>query len=121
MMVELSWPAKALSPNFRSRTYHAKARAIGKAVEEAFYATRAAMGPVRFAHEPGARLSFVITAYPPTRHARDDDNVIASLKAHRDGIAKALGVDDRYFDARLQWGEPVKGGKVVVVIGAANE
>jgi crossover junction endodeoxyribonuclease RusA len=63
------------------------------------------------------RLAFVITAYPPTKRRMDDDNLIACLKAHRDGIAKALGIDDNRFDQRLQWGEPVKGGKIVVAIG----
>jgi hypothetical protein len=30
---------------------------------------------------------------------------------------KALGVDDSLFDQRLQWGEPVKHGKIIVSIG----
>lgn len=35
--------------------------------------------------------------YPPDRRARDDDNMIASFKAGRDGIALALGIDDKRF------------------------
>ena len=38
-----------------------------------------------------------ITFYPPDARRRDDDNMIGSFRAARDGIADALGVDDRRF------------------------
>jgi crossover junction endodeoxyribonuclease RusA len=47
----------------------------------------------------------------------DDDNLIAAMKSAQDGIADALGVNDRQF--RLQrptHGERVDGGAVVVRI-----
>jgi crossover junction endodeoxyribonuclease RusA len=114
--VELGWPAKALSPNARAH-FMTHARFKKAAKDTAFWATRAAMGREKFPHD-GERVSFVITAYPPPDgQARDDDNLIASCKAMRDGIALALGVDDKHFDQRLQWGEPVKHGRVVVSIG----
>lgn len=116
MMVELSWPAKPLSPNFRSRSHWPKTRALKAAKNEAYYATKAAMGGQPFT-PLSPRLAFVITAYPPDKRSRDDDNLGASMKAARDGIAAALGVDDRIFDQRLQWGEPVKGGKIIVTVG----
>lgn len=114
--IELGWPAKALSPNARVH-YMEHARHKKAAHATAYWATLAAISPAKFPHE-GERVAFVITAYPPPDgQARDDDNLIASCKAMRDGIAKALGVDDKYFDQRLQWGEPVKHGKIVVAIG----
>lgn len=115
-MIELGWPAKALSPN--ARVHHmALYKAKKAAKEEAFFATKAAMHGWSFAHH-GERLPFVVTAYPPTDgQSRDDDNLAASTKASRDGIARALGIDDKFFDQRLQWGEPVKGGKIVVAVG----
>jgi len=114
-MIELAWPAKALSPNHRSGSHWPRTNAIKAAKEEAFWATRACLPPC-FKHD-GSRMALIVTAYPPDKRARDDDNIIASLKAHRDGIAKALGVDDNLFDQRgLQWGEPVHGGKIVVVL-----
>lgn len=116
MNIELAWPAKALSPNYRSRSHWPKTRALKAAKHEAYWATYAATQGDKILHN-GERLPFVITAYPPTKHERDDDNLIASLKGHRDGIAYALGIDDKYFDQRLQWGEPVKHGKIVVAIG----
>lgn len=66
------------------------------------------------------RIAFIVTAYPPDRHDRDDDNLLASLKAHRDGIARALQTDDSRFVQRpLQWAEPVKNGKIIVTLEAA--
>ncbi len=116
MLIELSWPAKALSPNYRSRSHWPRTNALKNAKIEGWGAAQAAMHGNKMTHG-GERLAFIITAYPPDKRDRDDDNLIASLKGHRDGIAKALGIDDKFFDQRLQWGEPVKGGKVVVAIG----
>lgn len=118
MLIELSWPHKALSPNHRSRSHWPRTNAIKAARREGYWATMAAKG--RFAHKPeGERFAFVVTAYPPTAHARDDDNMGAMVKAQRDGIAEALGIDDNLFDQRLQWGEPVKGGKLVIEVKPA--
>lgn len=116
MNVELAWPAKQLSPNFRSRTHWPRTMKIAAAHDEAWGATKAAMRGAKF-HHTGERIPFVITAYPPTKKRMDDDNLVACLKGHRDGIAHALGVDDNFFDQRLQWGDPVKRGKIVVAIG----
>jgi crossover junction endodeoxyribonuclease RusA len=119
VLIELGWPTKALSPNYRSRSHWPRTRALQSARKEGYLATVAAMsggGAPKWSNE---RFAFVITAYPPDRRDRDDDNLKASLKGHRDGIAQALGVDDSRFDERFQWGEPVKGGKIVVEVRAA--
>lgn len=112
-MIELPFPDKILWPNGRGH-HMAKHRAFQKHKRWAWAALCAdrsyayAGGPVRWS----------VTFYPKTRHAIDDDNARASLKAYQDGFAKALGVDDSLFAApTIQFGEPVKGGKVVVVLG----
>jgi crossover junction endodeoxyribonuclease RusA len=43
------------------------------------------------------RIALWIDFYPPDRLSRDDDNMVASFKAGRDGIALALGIDDKRF------------------------
>lgn len=43
------------------------------------------------------RIGLWVDFYPPDRRHRDDDNLIASFKAGRDGIALALGIDDKRF------------------------
>lgn len=50
----------------------------------------------RISSNPG-RLHLWLDFYPPDRRHRDDDNLVASFKAGRDGVALALGIDDRRF------------------------
>jgi len=69
----------------------------------------------------GARVrtpvNWSVTIHPKTAHAIDDDNARASLKAYQDGLALALGVDDKQFKApTLTFGEPIKGGLVRIEI-----
>lgn len=90
--VILPWPPRALSPNART---HWRAKApIAKTYKEACWAlTKAAGLLVPDAPKIALWLDFV----PPDRRARDDDNLVASFKAGRDGIALALGIDDKRF------------------------
>lgn len=107
---ELPFPAKILWPNGRGH-WAEKSRAFKAHKEWAYIATKAATGP-RF-----SKVYWNVTVHPKTRHPIDDDNARASLKAYQDGIALALGVDDKAFAAPvLTFGEPVKGGLVVVTI-----
>jgi len=46
------------------------------------------------------RIALWLDFFPPDRRARDDDNIIASFKAGRDGLALALGIDDKRFVLR---------------------
>lgn len=115
-LIELSWPAKALSPNHRSRSHWPRTNALAASKKEGYFATLSAMnggGAPKWSKE---RFDLVVTAYPRDRRARDSDNLLSSLKGAIDGIAKALGVDDSRFDPRVQWGEPVKNPRVVVEI-----
>ena len=121
-MIELPYPHKALWPNGRPH-WAAKARETKKHRAWAYAATVAIAGPP-WAYEHGYdeenRVKWSVTFYPKTRHAVDDDNARASLKAYQDGIAQGIGVDDKLFDApTIHWGEPVKHGKVVVSVGEA--
>jgi len=45
----------------------------------------------------GGKIAVRLDFFPPTRASRDDDNVPASFKAGRDGIADALKCDDARF------------------------
>lgn len=116
--IELPWFPKECAPNFRSRTHHAKARGNKMARAWGATATRAALP----GYEPDAgRIGLQLTFYPPnarTANRHDDDNLIASTKAMRDGIADALGIDDNRFDLRpIKMGPWVKGGNIVATLG----
>ena len=115
MRIELSWPARTLSPNARAH-WRVKAMATRIAKDEAFLLTKAS----RFRADPGL-IPMRITFHPPDHRHRDDDNMIASFKAARDGIALALRVDDRVFRPSYHFAEPVKSGRVVVEIYEIEE
>lgn len=106
--VVLGWPPKELNPNFRSH-WSVKSKAT-KAYKTACWALCKEAGLMlpeagdsQFCKLLGLKLSnssryhLWITFYPPDRRARDDDNMIASFKAGRDGLALALGIDDKRF------------------------
>lgn len=106
----LAWPPKILNPNTRAH-WAAKNNAVKRYRDDCHWLTKAA----------GLRVDwdgFVhawITFYPPDRRHRDDDNLIAAFKSGRDGMAKALGIDDKRLRIH-PWlsDEVVKGGAVRV-------
>lgn len=115
ILLELGWPAKALNPNSREH-YMTKWR-YGKASKTtAYWATKAVLGHGKFEHDGSSQIRVVITAYPPDKRDRDTDNLIASCKALLDGIALALGTNDKHFDLGVQWGEPVAHGMLVIEV-----
>lgn len=48
-------------------------------------------GQIKFRH---GFTGYSIAFHWPDKRRRDDDNAIASIKAYKDGIADALGMDD---------------------------
>ena len=109
-VIELPWPDRVLSPNSRAH-WAAKARATVKHKSWAHNATLAFRNGF---DRTGDTIDVLITAYPLERRARDRDNQLASCKAYLDGIAYSLGIDDKHFNPRVQWGEPSLNGKIVV-------
>lgn len=115
-MIEISWPPKELNPNSTAKL-RSKMRARKAHREEAYYATKAALG-ASFRAVPDQELPLIVTFYPPDNRRRDRDNLIGSFKRAQDGIAQAIGLDDHFFRPSYHFAEPVKGaGKVVVVLG----
>lgn len=109
--IELPWPNKGLSPNARLH-WAAKSRLAKKAKADAYALALAAARsqPV----EPAGYVKVAIEFCPPDRRGRDLDNMLSSLKWALDGIAQALGVNDKRFAISMHVAEPCKGGKVVV-------
>lgn len=114
---ELPWPASDLSPNARQhwsalarakKAYRARCRAIGEAAGVGVLAGRESAVAVHLAF------------FPPDRRGRDLDNLLASMKSGLDGLADAMGVDDRRWRISLEKSDtPVKGGLVAVSLEAA--
>lgn len=113
-MIELvlPWPDKALSPNGRVH-WAVKAGAAKKARFAAGMITRCAGW--HKATLPAGRLHLWITFHPPTKRLPDDDNMLSRFKPMRDGIADALGIDDKRFVSHPYVSDkPHKGGEVRV-------
>ena len=92
MALILPWPPRALSPNARA---HWRAKApIARAYKEACWALTL---EAKLAVPDSQKIALWLDFYPPNRRARDDDNMIASFKHGRDGVALALGIDDKRF------------------------
>lgn len=110
-MIDLPWPPKELSPNARVH-WSVKARKA-KAYRAACYLlTKQAL-----IKAPDGRAVLSLCFVPPDRRARDDDNLVAAFKAGRDGIAEALGVDDRQFVTEFLMSDSTyPGGMVKVTI-----
>ncbi len=117
-MIELPYPAKILWPNGRGH-FMKKHREFAKHKEWAYHAGLAA--DVHRANWP-LRVSWSATFYPKTRNVVDRDNAAASLKSYQDGLAAAMAIDDNRFDnPTIHFAEPVRNGKVVIVIGEGEK
>ena len=110
-MIVLPWPSPFLSPNARCH-WRAKSPVTKNARSAAWAITKASRASV--AHD--GPIALLVTFRAPDKRHRDRDNVIATCKAYMDGIADALGVNDRRFEPTYKWGEPIKGGAVEVVL-----
>lgn len=110
----LYWPAKELSPN--ARVHWAQRAAVSKNARAYAYLV-ALQANWRPGSISGKRLHLHVTFHPPTKRLPDDDNMLARFKPYRDGIADALGIDDKRFISHpLVSDEVRKGGQVVVRI-----
>ena len=88
--ITLALPSSKLSPNSRGH-WTIKSRAVKLARQQARLKTLALLAGAKAPAFAGYALAFF---WPDKRH-RDDDNALASCKAYRDGVADALGIDDR--------------------------
>lgn len=111
----LPFPAKILWPNGRGH-WAAKARSVASARRTAWALTLEASG----GKWPTIAAKLNWTIHPKTAHTIDDDAPPSALKSYRDGIADALGVDDKFFTATYAFAEPIKGGLVRVSIEAVT-
>ena len=109
--ITLPWPPSGLQPHAKGSRW-AKSSATRAYRRDAFYLARAA----GVATIPDAILT--ITYCPPDRRARDAQNLPGMLKPAIDGIADAMGCDDRGFRVRVpdSFVPPVPGGAIIVEI-----
>lgn len=122
LSLRLPWPPVALSPNRLSGRNWATVWGAKKRYKAACHTAVIALQP-RVPRPPlGERIAMAALFHPPDRHARDLDNALAAIKYALDGVALALGVDDRLFRPwTVDFGEPVKGGAVELRLEARGD
>jgi crossover junction endodeoxyribonuclease RusA len=117
MQIELPWPPKELSPN--ARGHWGKAEAARKKFKaDCWTATKDFLmkHSGQYVYLQQGKLPINIMFHQPDRRERDADNLMARMKYGFDGIAEALGVNDKIFRPVTYdiADEPVKHGKVIV-------
>jgi len=111
--VILPWPPSALNPN--ARLHWSKIAMAKKAYREAcFYEARSA-GITAAIFPRDKKLHVNLLFYPPDRRHRDQDNMLAAMKSGLDGLASAMGIDDRHFKMTFDVASTI-GGMVKVTI-----
>ena len=113
-LIRCPYPHSDLSPNGRANR-HAKARKA-----KAYRHTCNVLAKEQGVHRmrwPEGTINVHLTICPkPKGPLPDDDNAEASFKSGRDGIADAMGVDDKNFVVTREIGARVKGGCILVHI-----
>lgn len=95
MKVEFDFPPAILFPN-RSKGKHWGVMHKSKTEyrEACYWLTKQQAGGWKHA---GGDLHLTVTFMMPDKRHRDADNCLAAVKAGLDGMADALGVNDRHF------------------------
>lgn len=115
MKITLPYPDKVLWPNGRTKNYRYRAMVYNKAKGIAYWSALEVRD--RLIVNAG-ELAIRLTVYPKARGpAPDKDNCIAAMKAYQDGIAQAIGIDDRHFAAPVVVFSPRRLGKFVIELG----
>ena len=112
--ITLPWPSPKLTPNFKRRNHWSKYRKTAKAYRNTCFAlTKEVLGRQRFATLDLIEIEF----FPPDLRGRDDDGMIGQFKNGRDGVAEAIGIDDKHWRPTYHFNPPHRpDGKIVVTI-----
>lgn len=116
MIVTLPFPDKLLWPNGSRGQTRAVAGQKKKHHQWAYHAALAE----RASFVRADRIGLHITVHAKPRGPLPDrDNVVASVKAYQDGIAQALGIDDKHFATPTVDFANTRTGEFVISVGEA--
>jgi crossover junction endodeoxyribonuclease RusA len=114
MIVKLPYPDKVIWPN--GRTLNRKYKSASVKAHRG-WAHSAALG-AKHGQQFTAPVTVRLVVYPKARGPLpDQDNCIAACKAYLDGIADAIGINDRDFTAPVvEYGDRTKRGDFVLEV-----
>lgn len=92
MEINLPWPPKELSPN--SRVHWAVKSKKAKSYKQQCFALAK---NENIEINKSKRNDIFLYFYPPDKRHRDGDNMLSMMKSGIDGVAYALGVNDKNF------------------------
>ncbi|HWK70016.1 MAG TPA: hypothetical protein VNS29_04160 [Burkholderiaceae bacterium] len=96
LTIILPWPDMSLMPNRKNGKHWGSTQAAKvRARQDGYFGAKQAMG-TDCVNLPD-RVPLSIDFIAPDRRARDIDNLLACIKPQIDGIAQALGIDDKRF------------------------
>ena len=96
LRIELPYPDMSLMPNRKNgRHWGATKGAKDAAFSEAFYRTKIAATGMKLKE---VKTAVTITFIQNDKRHRDLDNLLACTKSKIDGVARALGIDDKLFE-----------------------
>ena len=111
MRIELRFPPKELNPNW-SGSFRQFLRVKMAYRDECYWKTLEQVGRWRPAEH--GTIPVTLTIFKPDRRKYDDDNLEGRAKRSRDGVAKALGVDDNRFKVTRVISDEIKKGGMIV-------
>lgn len=108
--VILPWPPKELSPN--AKLHWAKKAKFTKSYRQTAWALSL---EAKIKANKDGKVEMDITFCPPDKRHRDYDNMVASIKAGLDGLADALGVNDRMFRPTFKFSDEIKAQVIITI------
>lgn len=99
--VDLPWPPRELSPN--ARKHWSVVAKYKKQYRQLCWAM------LKQSKVKPANLVVSLTFYRPSKRHMDLDNCLAMMKSGLDGVADALGVNDRHFKLTVTMAEETGG------------
>lgn len=111
-MIDLPFPPSSLSGH-NNGAWYSKSRIVATHRAWAFHATKAAKLKDSIPADGDILIHF---RFVPPNQRGDRTNYANRLKPYIDGIAEALGINDRRFLPSYEFCEPEKPGRVEVVI-----
>ena len=111
--ITFPWPPSILAGHAKGRSFYKKAAATAQTRADAASIARPVVKDYLIPEK--GDIVLIVTFHPP--HNRQDRwNMPQLAKATADGLADAMGVNDKRFLPRFVYGENVKGGQIVVEV-----